>query len=155
MLITTLTKRWLQILPLWLALTTVAIAQSNSLFTSLSVSSVAFEPLAIASGDFNGDGITDAAVTSSGTNQVSILLGKGDGNFQPAVNYAAGAYPAAIAAGDFNHDGHLDLAVIDSNPNTGLSNGSVFILIGQGDGTFVAGNSYTVGVLPTAIALGD
>ncbi|HEX7893706.1 MAG TPA: VCBS repeat-containing protein, partial [Terriglobales bacterium] len=62
-------------------------AAQNSLFTTISPSAVASLPLAIATGDFNGDGIVDAAVTSSGTNTVSILLGTGDGNFQPAVNY--------------------------------------------------------------------
>ena len=97
----------------------------------------------------------DQAVTSSGTNAVSILLGTGDGNFQPAVNYPVGADPVAIVTGDFNHDGHLDLAVLNSNPNTGGAGGSVSILNGQSDGTFVAGATNAVGFIPTAIGVGD
>src|SRR6516165_4826132 len=41
---------------------------------------------AVAVGDFNHDGIADLAVAndpSSGTASVSVLLGKGDGTFQP------------------------------------------------------------------------
>ena len=42
-----------------------------------------------------------------------MLLGNGDGTFQPAVEYAAGSYPVAIVTGDFNGDGRLDLAAAD------------------------------------------
>ncbi len=146
---------WTRVLITVLALTTLAAAQGSPLFTTISLSPVASLPLAVASGDFNGDGIPDQAVTSSGTNAVSILLGTGDGNFLPAVNYPVGADPVAIVAGDFNHDGHLDLAVLNSNPNTGGAGGSVSILNGQSNGTFVAGPTLAVGFIPTAIAAGD
>ena len=62
-------------------------------------------------GDFNGDGRTDLAVANSGDNDVSILLGNGDGTFQPQVTYAVGSDPVALVAGDFNGDGRTDLAV--------------------------------------------
>ena len=139
---------------LLLVIPTMAAAQNN-LFTTTLLSPVASLPLAITTGDFNGDGIVDAAVTSSETNQVSILLGTGGGTFKPAVNYPVGAYPVAIVAGDFNRDGHLDLAVLNNNPNKVDTGGSISILTGQGDGTFVAGATYAVGYLPTALAVGD
>ena len=66
----------------------------------------------IVAGDFNGDGRTDLA-TADGNGFVSVLLGNGDGTFQPATEYAAGYFPGAIVAGDFNGDGRLDLAVTD------------------------------------------
>ena len=138
-----------------LALSALAGAQTGNLFTTISPSPVASRPLAIATGDFNGDGIVDAAVTSSGTNAVSILIGTGDGNFKAAVNYPVGADPVAIVAGDFNHDGHLDLAVLNSNPNSSGAGGSISILTGQGDGTFAAGATYGLGFIPTALAVGD
>src|SRR6266481_6798217 len=59
-------------------------------------------PAAVAVGDFNGDGKPDIAVANTGSDNVSILLGNGDGTFQPAVNYSAGCSPTAIAVGDFN-----------------------------------------------------
>ena len=68
-------------------------------------------PDAIVAGDFNGDGRTDLAVANSYDNDVSVLLGNGDGTFQTQVTYAVGSGPVAIVAGDFNGDGRTDLAV--------------------------------------------
>jgi hypothetical protein len=138
-----------------LALSCAALGQSQPLFTTFSSSTVAPLPLAVASADFNGDGIADAAVTSSGSNVVSVLLGAPGGGFQPAVNYPVGPDPVAIVAGDLNHDGHPDLVVVNSNPNTGGANGSISVLFGQGDGTFAAAVTYGVGLVPTAIAMAD
>src|SRR6516162_7349771 len=70
----------------------------------------------VATGDFNGDGILDLAVTLPGSNPnqastVSILLGNADGTFQPGVDYTTGNEPggSSIAVGDFNGDRKLDL----------------------------------------------
>jgi hypothetical protein len=59
--------------------------------------------------DFNHDGVPDLAAV--GDNGVGILLGRGDGTFQPPLNYAATGLPLAVAVGDFNGDGLADLAV--------------------------------------------
>jgi hypothetical protein len=53
-----------------------------------------------------------------GTDNVSVLLGRGDGTFQPAVNYAAGGGCQSVAAGDFNGDGRLDVAFSPSTVGT-------------------------------------
>src|SRR5215472_15708938 len=68
-------------------------------------------PISVAVGDFNGDGKPDLAVANANSNNVSVLLGQGDGTFLLAVNYAAGSGPRSLAVGDFNGDGILDLAV--------------------------------------------
>src|SRR6266536_399404 len=68
-------------------------------------------PLFVSVGDFNVDGKPDLAVANSGSTNVSVLLGNGNGTFQAAVNYSAGASPSCVAIGDFNRDGKPDLIV--------------------------------------------
>jgi hypothetical protein len=102
-------------------------------------------------GDLNGDGIADLAVTNFLSNDVSVLLGNGDGTFQAAVNYVVGpsaAPPLCLAVADFNRDGLPDLAVAFA--------GGVRLLLGNGDGTFqTTPLSYVAGSYFSAVAVGD
>jgi hypothetical protein len=68
---------------------------------------------------------------------LSILFGKGDGTFQPAVTRGPGGY--AVTVGDFNGDGKQDLAIINH-----LSSGAALILLAKGDVTFQSAVSYPV-----------
>ncbi len=70
-------------------------------------------PRSLVTGDFNGDGKLDLAVAGPSTGTVSILLGNGDGTFQPHVDYGTGNVPVWVTTGDFNGDGKLDLAIPD------------------------------------------
>ena len=74
-------------------------------------------PCSVAVGDFNGDGKADLAVANHISNNVSVLLGNGNGTFQAAVNYGAGTNPVSVAVGDFNGDGKADLAVANYDGN--------------------------------------
>jgi hypothetical protein len=80
---------------------------------------------------------------------VSVLLGNGDGTFQPAVNYPVGSGARSVTVGDFNGDGKLDLAVAN------LSDNNVTTLLGNGDGTFAAAGNYAVGTGAVSVAAGD
>ena len=68
-------------------------------------------PSSLAIGDLNGDGNPDLAVANSGSDDVSVLLGNGNGAYQPAVSFPAGDGPAAVAIEDLDGDGNPDLAV--------------------------------------------
>jgi hypothetical protein len=73
----------------------------------------AMGPFSVASADFNGDGKPDIAVANYNSNNVSILLGNGNGTFQTAVNYGVANGPFTVVVGDINGDGKAD--VITSN----------------------------------------
>jgi hypothetical protein len=92
----------------------------------------------VAAGDFNGDGKLDLSVANAGDSNVNVLMGEGDGTFQPAVNYAVGPNPRSVGVGDFNGDGKLDIAVANDNGN----DSSVSVLQGTGTGTFLKAQNF-------------
>jgi len=109
-------------------------------------------PISIAVADFNGDGNLDIAVANRSSNDVSVLLGKGNGTFNTQVKYSAGTGgpdPISIAAADVNGDGKPDLIVADFGTK------SVSVFLNSGTGTFGTPVIYTVGNSPTAVAVGD
>jgi hypothetical protein len=114
----------------------------------------------LATGDFNGDGHADLAVTNEpsaiGTaGTVAVLLGKGDGTFSPAVSYTVGEFPGTIVAADFNGDGKLDLAALDSQVGFGSYVNKVWVLLGRGDGTFQPAVSTATGTGSGYLAFTD
>jgi hypothetical protein len=131
---------------------TVLLGNGNGTFQAAVSYPTGTSPNSVVVGDFNGDGVADLAVANDGTGDlgvVSVLLGNGDGSFQPAVNYAAGSNPFAVATGDFNGDGYTDLAIA----NTVVAN--VSVLLGNGDGTFQAATNVFVDFTPTSIGVAD
>src|SRR2546422_3097341 len=96
-------------------------------------------PVSVAVGDFNGDGVPDLAVANAGSATVSVLLGNGDGTFRAALTVGVGTNPFSVAVGDFNGDGVPDLAVANYGSNT------VSVLLGNGDGTFQAARTFGIG----------
>src|SRR5262249_19863401 len=102
--------------------------------------------------DFNGDGRADLAVASYFGSAVAVLLGNGDGTFQPQATSATGALPRYLVAGDFDAGGRTDLAV--SNANDGVE-GTVSVLLSKGDGTFQSQAGNSVGAGPSDVAAGD
>lgn len=114
--------------------------------------------------DFNGDGNLDLAVTNYvNILGVSILLGNGDGTFQPGVDYSVGTpgfnILCPMAIDDLNADGILDLIYCDALNNNGSYYGSVEgFLLGNTGGTFQTATSLGTRPAPpssTVMVTGD
>ena len=127
-------------------------------------------PSSVAIADFNRDGLLDLAVANETDGTISILKGNGDGTFTLPLTCGAipqpfpgcinlppvtsgttttAASPSALAVGDFNDDGIPDIAVTD------VANDRVLILLGNGDGTFLAPVAYPTGSNPVALVAQD
>ena len=132
----------------------VSVLIGNGLGGFSPASSIAVNtPVALAVGDFNRDGYLDLAVVDQADNTVTILLGNGTGNFHPAPGSPinVGSAPVAIANADFNGDGIPDLAVLNR------SDGTVSVLLGNGDGSFTQapGSPINLGGSLAAVAVAD
>jgi hypothetical protein len=73
------------------------------------------QPTDLVTGDFNGDGVTDAAISFS--QGVRVFLGHPDGSFSHYGDFPTGTSPSWLVAIDANHDGLLDLVVANSGSN--------------------------------------
>jgi hypothetical protein len=105
----------------------------------------------MAAADFNHDGFLDLAVANYTGDNVSILLGKGDGTFTAGatLTLAPGAGPDGVVASDFNCDGKIDLVISAGN----VMNVDVFP--GNGDGTFGVAMLFSTGTEPGNATVGD
>jgi Bacterial Ig-like domain (group 3)/FG-GAP-like repeat len=103
----------------------------------------------VAVADFNGDGRPDLVVANYPDRTVGVLLGNGDGTFQPVSLFDSGASLAAsVAAADLNGDGKTDIVVGDSDHGVG-------VLLGNGDGTFQPATMLNVGAGASSVAIAD
>lgn len=103
----------------------------------------------LALGDFDRDGKVDVAVANTSSNNLSILLGLGNGQFGAPMTYPSGNGPWFAAVYDFTRDGRLDVAVANEFSN------DVAVFAGNGNGTFAPAVKFGVGELPVGIAAAD
>ncbi len=104
----------------------------------------------------NNDGAVDLVTANLDSEDISVLLGVGNGYFTAAIHTSVSDVPRAIAAGDLDEDGHLDIAAVN------LRQSRVSVLLGQGDGTFAAERRFLLlppgeggSSEPRSVALGD
>ncbi|MGI8687688.1 MAG: FG-GAP repeat domain-containing protein [Thermomicrobiales bacterium] len=106
-------------------------------------------PIAVAVADVNGDGKKDILTVNGGDNTISVSLGNGVGAFttiSPSLPLNLGGSGAAL--GDFNGDGKPDIAV-------SRGQGTLFVNLGLGNGTFNTVGPFTVGYGVSTTATGD
>ena len=123
-------------------------------------------PISVAVADVNEDGKPDLLVAETnlfnGGSMIGVLLGNGDGTFQPAtfLYEGYGTIPESLAVADVNGDGNLDLAVVNFYSSDNLCGSNSYSLVtvwlGKGDGTFPgAGNDCSGGIFTYSAAVAD
>lgn len=130
--------------------TVTSLATAQVSFTQTAINSGDTSSNAITTGDFNNDGILDLVTVNNST--LSFYKGLGGGKFAAPVSQPLPQYLGQVLAGDFNRDGRLDLAIA-----TGCCSvsGGVHIYLGNGNGTFTAGQTISVTGDGAFIALAD
>ena len=89
-----------------------------------------------------------------------MILGNGDGSFEPRVDYPAGENPLFVAIGDLNGDGRPDLAVTNAIADAAsvipnFNDSSVGVFRGNGDGQFQPRVDHPTGRGPYFVAIDD
>lgn len=124
-------------------------AHAGNVFFGPLVSSVGPFGDGLTIGDFDGDGISDAAVLDWAQNRVITLRGRGDGAFGAPVVRASVQNMFDLRAGDVNGNSLSDLLVVDFE-------GRLHVLLADpgGSGGFSPMAPHTVG-RTFAVAIGD
>jgi hypothetical protein len=106
------------------------------------------ESLAIA--DLNNDGKPDLLISGGSTSDFSSLLNDGTGNFLTGPSsYLGGWENSSVASADFNGDGKADIVIASfcsetSSFNNNCPDGTLGILLGNGNGTVQAATSLNI-----------
>ncbi len=106
-------------------------------------------PRSVITVDFDGDGVVDLATANADSDDISVLLGNGDGTFAAQLRFAVGNSPQSVIAADFDGDGSIDLATANDRSD------DVSVLLGNGDGTFAAQLRLAVGDSPRSVIASD
>lgn len=126
-----------------------SVPAQNLVFTPVLSAPVGAHPEGLTVGDFNEDGNLDIATANSDSDDVSVLLGNGNGTFRSSYSFGVGTSPMFLTRGDLNRDGTADLAVAETGAD------GVLVLLGKGDGFFEEPVAYPSGKGPTFLTLGD
>jgi hypothetical protein len=126
---------------------------AQELFSNGINSSIYLTPMAIASGDFNNDGIADVVVSGKndldGSGVMTVLFGKGDGGFKSKIDMPTDKYAVDLVVVDMDKDGLPDIVTCNNSSQT------VTIFMGQKSGGFKAKDPIKIKGEPGLIGVGD
>lgn len=80
--------------------------------------------------DFNGDGKVDLVTANLDANNLSVLIGNGDGTFTESQKIRVGEEPRGVAVVDADGDGDIDII------NTNANSDNMSLLLNDGTGKF-------------------
>ncbi|MBI4905065.1 MAG: VCBS repeat-containing protein [Acidobacteria bacterium] len=134
-----------------------ALGNNNGTYSNPAAITVGENPVQVVSADLNQDNKLDLVVVNQGNlfsidGSVQVLLGAGNGTFQPPSTMAAGLYPSKVTVADATGDGKLDLIVSTQGANFAFQ---VIIFPGRGDGTFQPPTVLTVDYGPDLVGVAD
>jgi hypothetical protein len=135
----------------------VLLGDGRGAFGANSDYATGLDPVDLVAKDFDGDGYPDLAVANScagcflpyNTEKVSVLLNRGNGAFNPKVDYAATRGLTGVASADLNGDTFADLIVSRRNSS------NVGVFLGDGRGAFGAMATFATESQPHDIVTGD
>ncbi len=133
----------------------VLLGNGDGTFAAASVFTADQTPVAVAVGDFNGDGVPDVVAAGQGqfkltaVGAVAVLLGNGDGSLLAAPDLVVPG-PGPVVETDLTGDGIPDLAVVNT-----LTVSGVLLFPGLGNGSFAPPVQAVQIDQPTALAVGD
>ncbi len=97
-------------------------------------------------GDLDGDGFVDLTTVNEDSADLRVTLNRGDGSgtFGPFLSppQPIGVESSPNESCDLDNDGHMDIAVSSTD------NGSVFVVLGKGDGTWKSAQEVPLGTAP-------
>ncbi|MGD8397165.1 MAG: VCBS repeat-containing protein, partial [Candidatus Eiseniibacteriota bacterium] len=110
-------------------------------------------PWSLAIADLDADGHDDVLCANKASDDIGVLLGGGDGTLAAVRRFAVGDRAYSVGVGDFDEDGNLDVAVGCSANAT--EERLVWVMLGDGAGNLVRGDSFAPGITPEAIVVED
>jgi Bacterial Ig-like domain (group 3)/FG-GAP-like repeat len=131
----------------------ILLGKGNGTFSPAKEYAAGYKPNVVTTGDFNRDGKIDLAIGDS--SKISILLGKGDGTFTVGGSYSAPGPVTYVATADLRGMGVEDLLTTSSPFPPSVQPQRMYLLTGNGNGTFGAPQAYVVGANPYWIVAAD
>ncbi|MGO9114377.1 MAG: FG-GAP-like repeat-containing protein [Thermoguttaceae bacterium] len=95
----------------------------------------------------NHQPIYDIVVANYDSGDISVLMNRGNGTFQPQLRFDTGSTPFGLAIGDLSGNGIPDVVTIDSRIDN--LDFTVSVLMGNGDGTFRPARTFDGGIAGT------